>query len=335
LLGRRQILLGAAAAGISGRASAQTDSAGRFDVQKELSPSEQILHTTIRLTFDRGNGNFRTGTGFFFGFFPTDGGQVALAIVSNKHVFLGDDYINNPEYIDPSVSFLMSDAKGAPTNRSYSTTLLNTKDLLILHPTQDLAALMVSGHINKLRSSDINPFFINLLPGNIPDESSISQLTPLEGVLTAGYPGQIWDNVNNLPLFHRGSTASPINVDFQGRKEFLVDFTTWFGASGSPVFLYEEGVWYDRASKGYSLGGLRLNFVGVVFGVATQPIAGPLVISQAPTQLAPAASYSALSAIPTNIGACLKSSLVLDFETLLIQRRVAPPPNYKLRSGLK
>ena len=47
----------------------------------------------------------------------------------------------------------------------------------------------------------------------------------------------IRDRVNALPILRRGSTATALALDFEGRAEFLIDAAVYPGSSGSPVFV--------------------------------------------------------------------------------------------------
>jgi hypothetical protein len=70
-------------------------------------------------------------------------------------------------------------------------------------------------------------------------------------------------------------------------------------------------------------------FVGVVFGVSTQVLTGDIVVELAQTAL-----MAAHTGVPTNLGACIKSVMVLDFEPLLLKRGYKAAPGYKIRSTL-
>jgi hypothetical protein len=67
----------------------------------------------------------------------------------------------------------------------------------------------------------------NLLPGN--------------EVWFVGYPENRFDTVNNLPILRRGYIASLPKIDFEGRKQFLIDAQVFPGSSGSPVFTALNG----------------------------------------------------------------------------------------------
>ena len=80
----------------------------------------------------------------------------------------------------------------------------------------------------------------------IPDDDAIENLDAIEDALFVGYPLDIYDRVNNLPIAREGMAATPLSVDYRCRPQFLVDASVVRGSSGSPVFVYYAGPWNDR-----------------------------------------------------------------------------------------
>jgi hypothetical protein len=148
----------------------------------------------------------------------------------------------------------------------------------------------------------------------------------LEDILVIGYPDGISDLANNVPVLRRGITATPFYLNFNGEKKFLIDASIFPGSSGSPVFLYNQGTWATR-SGGTSIG-TRVQLLGIVYGVAMHTTTGEIRLLPAPTQMRP----MVLSAIPNNVGACIKSSRILEFEPLLVQHGFVPPQGYAMRA---
>ena len=84
----------------------------------------------------------------------------------------------------------------------------------------------------------------------------------LEEVLFVGYPNGLFDAVNHLPLFRRGITASSVNIDFDGKPNFIIDAGVYPGSSGSPVFIHDQGWIRDR--KGNVTMGSRTILLGII-----------------------------------------------------------------------
>jgi hypothetical protein len=140
------------------------------------------------------------------------------------------------------------------------------KNRYFKHPDADLVAIFVAPEINQLTAEGKNPFVVALDQSLIMSKADLESLMPVEQILTVGYPGMMWDEAHNLPVFHRGYSATAPYIPFNGRNEFLVDIATWQGSSGSPVFLFNDNGWMSRTGT-TMLGGMRLKLIGVVCGV--------------------------------------------------------------------
>jgi hypothetical protein len=160
----------------------------------------------------------------------------------------------------------------------------------------------------------------------IPTDEDIRKFIPVEEALIVGYPDGISDTVNNIPVFRRGVTATPVYLDFRGEPVFLLDAAIFPGSSGSPVFLYNQGAWSDR--QGHLQLGSRTALLGIVFGVFNHAADGKIVVQPAPTQL----SQKVQSLIPNNLGVCIRASKLLDFEPALVKLGVKVPDGYVIRS---
>jgi hypothetical protein len=197
----------------------------------------------------------------------------------------------------------------------------------IQHPTVDLAIISIGAILTSLRKQGRDPFLITLDPSLIPTDAELRKLLPVEQILTVGFPGRLWDDIHNLPVFHRGYTATAPYIDFKGNKEFLIDFATWPGASGSPVMLFNEGAWVERSGPSI-IGGTRVRLLGIVYGVAQEDVMGDVSIQDAPTQT----SERGPVYVPTNLGACIQASRILEFEPLLVTKGLKPPAGYVMRA---
>lgn len=95
-----------------------------------------------------------------------------------------------------------------------------------------------------------------------PDATVLRALDALEEILFVGYPSGVWDQVNLMPILRRGTTATPMALDFEGRPEFLIDAAVYPGSSGSPVFVYQP----DLNRRTQSMG-RKFIFAGVIAAV--------------------------------------------------------------------
>jgi Trypsin-like peptidase domain len=284
--------------------------------QVSLTPTEQLMYSTIRLHYE-GNGTLHWGTGFLFKLFEV-GNQFVPVIVTNKHV------VANMK--ECHFSFASRDSNGMPNPTSHIPVTITDFGIAWLpHPSVDLAIIPLAKSLGDIASKQ--PFAVYLDQTLIPTDQEFNDFTPVEQVLTVGFPGLLWDEVHNLPIFHRGYTATAPYIDFKGHTEFLIDFSTWPGASGSPVLLYNDNGWTDRRGNTF-LGSLRVKLIGVVYGVATQGVNGNVTIQNGPTSVALPGQMS----VPTNLGACIRAHRILEFEPLLVKQGFIPPAGYNMRA---
>lgn len=129
-------------------------------------------------------------------------------------------------------------------------------------PTVDVAVFPLGPLIRERQAEGHRFFFRSVFPHMVPARQALEELDAIEVVTFMGYPDGIWDDVNILPIARRGTTATPISVDFKGRPEFLIDGSVFGGSSGSPVFIFNQGMW--SLKSGGSVAGTRLMFIGLI-----------------------------------------------------------------------
>ena len=158
-------------------------------------------------------------------------------------------------------------------------------------------------------------FFITLEESLLATHAELSDLSALEEVLMIGYPNGIWDATNNMPILRRGITATHPNLDYEGRKEFMIDAACFPGSSGSPVFLFNTGGWTDR--KGNTMmGGVRVKLLGLLYAGPQHTATGEVRIVNVPTQQ----RAIAFSTIPNNLGLVIKAVRLREMDALLRQQ---------------
>ena len=287
----------------------------------QLTPTEQLMRATVRL-FNQGPSWQSWGTGFFFSLFQTSGFSVPV-IVTNHHVVKDWDQCY--------FSFAARLPDGAPDNEKHIPVRIGGfGKYWIAHPDADLVVIPLAQILAQLNQNGQQPFWITLDQNLIPTEKELNELNAVEQILTVGFPGSLWDEAHNLPLFHRGYTATAPYIDFNGRKEFLIDIATWPGASGSPVLLYNDTPWMNR-NGGTVVGGVRAKLLGIVYAVAIQDVGGNVILQEAPTA---AMTGTGTMKVPTNLGACIKAGRILEFEPLLVRNGIVkPPPGYVMRAS--
>lgn len=288
----------------------------------KMTPSEQLLHSTVKITCEVGPGSFSYGTGFFFALFPSGSGNVPI-IVTNKHVISGAT--------TGHLRLTMQSADGTPDlNNFIDMTVPNFPAHWIPHPdpSVDLTIMPCAGLLEQMGKQGKKPFLIMLDPSMVPTDTEFAELTPLEDILVVGYPNGIIDGAHNIPVFRRGITATPPYIDFNNAKEFLIDASIFPGSSGSPVFLYNQSGFTTREGNTI-LGTTRVKLLGVVYGVMLNSVTGTIQIIPAPTQ----ANALVNSQVPNNLGVCIKASRIMEFEPIIVKSGFKLPEGYTMRAA--
>ncbi len=135
----------------------------------------------------------------------------------------------------------------------------------------------------------------------------------LQDIIFLGYPIGLWDSKNNLPITRKGVTATNPQIDYEGKKEFLIDAACFPGSNGSPVFRFNEGAYIENSS--FIAGGGQINFLGIIYAGPQYTVEGTIIVKNIPTKLEPRSN----SDIPVNLGFVLKADLFTDFEPILKQ----------------
>ena len=101
--------------------------------------------------------------------------------------------------------------------------------------------MVINDLIEQARANGIDAYFKAITTDFSISNFNIQELTPVEDIVMIGYPIGLIDEVNNKPVVRKGITATDIRLDYNGRKEFLIDAACFHGSSGSPVFLRKMG----------------------------------------------------------------------------------------------
>lgn len=244
-----------------------------------------LFHTTIRIECHYDKGISTTGTGFFFSY--TKDNHIIKTIITNKHVVEGSKQTR--------LTFKQR-INGFDTN----TTAFNS-NLWCFHPDGLDLAMLKLDCINSYIDHTHEPIIRFFTESLIPDEERIKNLNYIEDVLVIGYPSGLYDTINNTPIARRGITATPIQLDYEGKSCFLIDSAIYPGSSGSPVVIYNQSSYVEN-------GTINLNSRLLLIGVNCQTyLSGTFKngIQQNEIQVA------------NNLGICIKASRLLDFKPLL------------------
>jgi S1-C subfamily serine protease len=288
---------------------------------KQLSAAQQLQHVAVLLRTKNAQNREYSGTGFFYNFFR-NGDQSVTCIVTNRHVLAGMTKIE------------MRLTRRTPSNEPDFGNIIDvTLDLqweqrIILHPDPDvdLAAIVVSDVLTRYQNESKPIYAVGADESMVASSDDLKKFQPLEDVLVVGYPDGLSDTANNIPIFRRGVTATPVYMKFNGKKQFMIDAAIYHGSSGSPVFLYNVGAWLNENNQPQL--GTRVALLGIVWGVFETSTEGEIRVLPAPTQF----TTKVFSNIPHNLGACVPSYCILDFEPEMVRLGYKPPDGYKMRA---
>jgi hypothetical protein len=186
---------------------------------------------------------------------------------------------------------------------------------VILHPNPsvDIAAIFFLPFANAV-PQDMQPRFAALSEKFhlTPQEKTFTRT--VEPILMIGYPNGLWDTANNRPIARRGVTASHPLDSWEGQRMFVIDAACYRGSSGSPVFLFEDGMF--RNSRDGLSPGTRTKLIGVLFSGPTVNNEGRLEQRTIPTNI---------SVVPVvegmlNLGFVAHADTILDLKDLIKQR---------------
>lgn len=256
--------------------------------------TDSLTYTTVKINCSN-NSNTSTGTGFIINL--CENGDVSIpSIITNLHVIK-----NGVEY---SFELCLADESGKPCDQSVIKCVGKTSEW-ILHPKGlDLVCLPFGKFINDMEKRGVRPYYRAFDINLIPTVEQLNELSSIEDIYLIGYPTGIEDTFNHKPMVRKGITATHPKRDFQGKKEFIIDCPVFPGSSGSPVVLLYRGTY--STSTGIVVGN-KFMLLGIAYATFTANLISQVI-------------ETGLTTIPkvlNNLGIVIKSSELLDFETIL------------------
>ena len=133
------------------------------------------------------------------------------------------------------------------------------------HPdrTVDLCAIIISKEIGELdkQGKTLDYYLESSILAN---EEFFKKEKPLDPIVMVGHPYGLMDEVNPQPIFRRGVYATDPSLDYNGRREFLIDVTNSGNLGGFPVFRFDDKMYNDRSGFGITITlASRLTLLGI------------------------------------------------------------------------
>jgi hypothetical protein len=241
------------------------------------------------------------GTGFFF-VFQTNKGSIPV-IVTNRHVIQSAASV--------TFYFLEADGNKLPVYNKQQKITLKKEDLAAFyHPdnTVDLVIIPVNPMLAYFEKQKIRISYNPLNETIIPRDSVFNTTVPMEDLYLVSHPAGLEKELHSLPLISKGSTATPLFLDHNAKKEFLAELPVYDGNAGAPVIVYQSN---NITRSDEQMSGHRIVLAGIYAATYTKGFhERALPPGKYPADATTTNSYE-------NIGIIIKSQRLRDFVKLL------------------
>ena len=242
-----------------------------------MTVAEQLMYTTTKVTSLLNGVETGSGTAFYYNIkVPNTDGNSIPALITNKHVIAGSDEIAFRAHI--------RGASREPSGAWHNCRIATADSNVVYHPDPNVDLCAISIHSILSESDRLGKPIFNIAIDEslIPSASEWPQFDALENLLMIGCPRGIYDEVNNIPIFRRGYSATPLSRNYEGNSSFLVDMACYPGSSGSPIFIYDPNGFLDKTSNSYMMS-QRVKFVGILFRGPLIDSKGQIIFQNIPT----------------------------------------------------
>lgn len=273
----------------------------------KLGFAESLLFNTVRIEATDNSGSIVTGTSFLFEF--NIDGKIIPCLVTNKHVVeqtsIGTIYFHT-----------IKDDKPDYGNK-YKCIIDQFESRWLFHPDKDvdLCVMFLAKYITDCKKEGINLLQVFTEEKSIISAANLELIDAVDDVVMVGYPNGIWDEFNNLPIVRRGITATHPNIDYENKREFMIDAACFPGSSGSPVFIYKPGSTMRLKHDDKPRQGNVLALMGILYAGPQHFIDGEIIIKDIPVKKVPYLE----AGIPNNLGLVIKASRLLEFKPIIEQ----------------
>jgi len=205
---------------------------------------EQLLFSTIRIETRLSDDTFADGTAFIYEYSTEDNTYPFL--ITTRHLI---------EKASEGRMTLMQGQNRSPIlGKGYTLDIDNFSKLWFSHPDEvsNVAVTPFVPFVKHVENSGISIFYQALNEAALCNVETQSNIHIGEEVLYLGYPRNCWDTKHLVSTVRRGMIALPYDLEYQGKRQVLLDTQVLQGSSGSPVFLRANG--FNESSDNTLLG---------------------------------------------------------------------------------
>lgn len=222
--------------------------------------ARQLLFITVRLQVTKPD-RIEAGTGFILNYVDPDSEdkRPAPMLVTNRHV------VESATKIEFFMTAKKQDEDAPEIGKVVNIENTEGDSIWTYHPEPkvDIATVFIGPLLNKLKDQGKEVFFRGISSELIPSNDQLEDIDAFEEIIFVGYPVGMFDKKNFTPITRSGTTATPVQLDYQGLPTFLIDASVFPGSSGSPVMLFNKG-FYSTPSGGSFAGSSRFFLLGIV-----------------------------------------------------------------------
>lgn len=238
----------------------------------------QLLFSTIRIEAKiKNQDNYKVGTGFIVS--KNYNGKRIDYLVTNNHV------IENTE--KGYLTFTKKDTNENPlVGKTFTLEIENDfeggfEDIWFKHQGNvDLCTTPLIPALALAGENGGKLFYKPIEEKYFANQGKLEELYTFQQIGFLGYPNDLFDRKNYLPIFRSGITATPPDIDYDGKPLFIIDASVFGGSSGSPVFVCDEGVHNVRNSMVMSSRFILLGILSSVYCINKE---GVIVKKSIPT----------------------------------------------------
>ena len=188
---------------------------------------EQTFYSTVRVEVKTQHGKQSSGTCFVFEY-KSDENSYPFLVTARRLVEEADE---------GRMTFIQSKNNAPAFGKGYTLDIEHFSKLWYSHPDQelDIAITPFVPFVKHIENSGV-PVHFKLMSVDDTSQARVnSQLNLASDLFYLGYPIGVWDRKNLLPVLRKGSIASPLSINYFGRRQFVLDIPSTSGAEGSPV----------------------------------------------------------------------------------------------------